>query len=56
MISPELMESMDKILRAFKFSNKPFGGIQVILSGDFFQLPPVSRERKAKRFAWQAPV
>ncbi len=56
MISPEIFSSMDKILKAFKFSNEPFGGVQVILSGDFFQLPPVSRERKAKRFAWQAPV
>ena len=51
MISPEIFSSMDKILKAFKFSNEPFGGVQVILSGDFFQLPPVSRERKAKRFA-----
>ncbi len=56
MISPEIFSAMDKILKAFKFSNEPFGGIQVILSGDFFQLPPISREKKFKRFAWQAPI
>ena len=27
-----------------------------MISGDFFQLPPVSREPKEKRFAWQSPA
>ena len=56
MVSPEIFTSMDKVLRAFKNNPEPFGGVQVIISGDFFQLPPVSREFKEKRFAWQAPV
>jgi len=55
MVSPEIFTSMDKVLRAFKNSPEPFGGVQVIISGDFFQLPPVSREFKEKRFAWQSP-
>jgi len=55
MISPEIFSSMDSILQAFKASKMPFGGVQVIISGDFFQLPPVSREPKEKRFAWQSP-
>ncbi|MEA2028088.1 MAG: AAA family ATPase, partial [Campylobacterota bacterium] len=55
MVSPEIFTSMDKILRAFKDATTPFGGVQVVISGDFFQLPPVSKEYKAKRFAWQAP-
>ena len=56
MVSPEIFSSMDRILRAFKNSPAPFGGVQVIISGDFFQLPPVSREFKEKRFAWQSPA
>ena len=56
MVSPEIFESMDKVLRAFKNSPEPFGGVQVVISGDFFQLPPVSKEFKEKRFAWQSPV
>jgi len=33
----------------------PFGGLQVILSGDFFQLPPVSRNTVGdKQFAYEA--
>ena len=56
MVSPEIFASMDKILRAFKNSPEPFGGVQVVISGDFFQLPPVSKVFKEKRFAWQSPV
>ncbi len=54
MVSPEIFSSMDRILSAFKRSHEPFGGVQVIISGDFFQLAPVSREFKEKRFAWQS--
>ena len=54
MVSPEMFSAMDTILRAFKKNNLPFGGIQTILSGDFFQLPPISRAPKDKRFAWQS--
>jgi len=56
MVSPELFSSMDMILRGFKETDAPFGGVQVVISGDFFQLPPVSKEQKEKRFAWQSPV
>ncbi|MEA1982776.1 MAG: AAA family ATPase, partial [Campylobacterota bacterium] len=56
MISPAIFTAMDIILKGFKRTDLPFGGIQVILSGDFFQLPPVSRNNPAKRFAWQAPA
>lgn len=54
------IDLVDKILRAFKRNDEPFGGIQVVLCGDFFQLPPVSRfgEPKAefiyKSEAWKA--
>ncbi len=54
MVSPEIFSSIDKILRAFKENNEPFGGVQVVLSGDFFQLPPISKGYKEKRFAWQS--
>lgn len=56
MVSPNIFSSIDKILRAFKQSDEPFAGIQVILSGDFFQLPPISRNTDGKRFAWQSPA
>lgn len=37
------LDLVDAILRAAKKKDEPFGGIQVVLCGDFFQLPPVSR-------------
>ena len=55
MVSPTIFTVMDKVLQVAKKSDKPFGGIQLILSGDFFQLPPISRSSDGKRFAWQSP-
>jgi len=54
MVSPEMFSAMDMILRGFKGTDAPFGGVQVVISGDFFQLPPVSKTPKDKRFAWQS--
>jgi len=43
MLHARTLDMADKVCRAFKRTDKPFGGLQVILSGDFFQLPPISR-------------
>lgn len=53
MVSPELFMSMDRILRAFKDEEKFFGGVQVVLAGDFFQLPPVNKRHQEIKFVWQ---
>jgi ATP-dependent DNA helicase PIF1 len=37
------LDMVDEILRHVRESEEPFGGAQVVLSGDFFQLPPVNR-------------
>ena len=42
MMSLEVFEILDKIGRTLLNKKKPFGGIQIILSGDFFQLPPIN--------------
>ena len=41
MMSCKLFELLDKIGKTIRLNKKPFGGIQIIFSGDFFQLPPV---------------
>ncbi len=37
------LDMIDKVTRVVRASEEPFGGLQIILCGDFFQLPPVSR-------------
>lgn len=42
MLTKELFEKLDYIARKIRQQdNKPFGGIQLIFCGDFFQLPPI---------------
>jgi len=49
------LDLVERIIRSFKRNNFPFGGMQVILCGDFFQLPPVSRQGEMKaRFAYHS--
>lgn len=43
MIDCVLFDKLDAIARAVRGINEPFGGIQLVLSGDFFQLPPVRK-------------
>jgi ATP-dependent DNA helicase PIF1 len=37
------LDIVDEILRLVRETEAPFGGLQVVLCGDFFQLPPVNR-------------
>lgn len=37
------LDIVDIVLRRIRETDEPFGGMQVVLCGDFFQLPPVNR-------------
>ena len=43
MLTGDTLSMVDTVCREIKQNSKPFGGIQVIFAGDFFQLPPVVR-------------
>jgi GTPase SAR1 family protein len=43
MLHASQLDMIEKVCRRFKRNDKPFGGLQVILSGDFFQLPPINK-------------
>lgn len=47
MLSATTFEMVDTICREVRRTDQPFGGLTLILVGDFFQLPPVSRSRAA---------
>jgi len=40
------LDLVDHVARKVREDERPFGGLQVILCGDFFQLPPVTRGEK----------
>lgn len=54
MIHGVRFDAIDKILRFLRNINLPFGGLQVILSGDLFQLPPVVSDRKNINFIFKS--
>lgn len=45
MIDGNFLNKLDQIAKATRKNKRPFGGIQLIVSGDFYQLPPVSKSR-----------
>lgn len=51
------LDMVDEICRLVRRKDIPFGGIQVVMSGDFFQLPPVNRnDSRAGGFVVNANV
>ncbi|MBX4201035.1 AAA family ATPase [Candidatus Parcubacteria bacterium] len=44
MLSPQTLSMVDMVCRQIKDESAPFGGMQVVLVGDFFQLPPVVKQ------------
>lgn len=65
MLHKKQLDMINKVLKHIRNSPLAFGGMQVVFAGDFFQLPPISREAEEAREkfafmseAWQeaAPV
>ena len=56
MLHKKQLDIVDLVLQAFKDSAEPFGDLQVIFCGDFFQLPPIgSREERSRdKFAFMS--
>jgi ATP-dependent exoDNAse (exonuclease V) alpha subunit len=55
MLDADRLNLVERVARAAKGSFKPFGGMQVVLCGDFFQLPPVAKEGEPPpRFAYHS--
>lgn len=56
MLSLKLFDALNAIGKAVRGNLKPFGGIQLIFSGDFYQLPPVgdNSEPDTQRFCFES--
>jgi ATP-dependent DNA helicase PIF1 len=59
MLDAERIDLIEKVIRLARASWQPFGGLQVVFCGDFFQLPPVAKASEPlpryayKSAAWQ---
>lgn len=52
MMSDELFEKLDMLGKLLRWNNaKPFGGIQILCFGDFYQLPPINT-----KFVFESPL
>ena len=56
MLSLKLFNLLNEIGKAVRGNQKPFGGIQLVFSGDFYQLPPVGDylEPDTQRFCFES--
>lgn len=57
MMSAKMLDLLDDIGKHTRRNTRPFGGIQVILTGDFFQLPPVGdfNDPSTRAFCFESP-
>jgi len=58
MLSKKIFEIIEEIARRTKHNQLPFGGMQVIFTGDFFQLPPVGTygDPDTEKFCFESPI
>ena len=57
MINSKIFEKLDMIAQKIRKDSNPFGGIQLIVSGDFLQLPPVkSNDFCFESFSWDITI
>ena len=54
MMDGEFFDTLEYIARNVRGNSKPFGGIQLVICGDFHQLPPVARHAQARKFCFEA--
>ncbi|XP_037642340.1 ATP-dependent DNA helicase PIF1 [Sebastes umbrosus] len=54
MVEAQFFDKLESVARSVRRSTAPFGGIQLIVCGDFLQLPPVSKGKEKASFCFQA--
>ncbi len=52
MLQSSRLDMVNDLAKSIRKNNKPFGGIKVIIVGDFFQLPPVNKNNQPKDFVF----
>jgi hypothetical protein len=55
MVRADLLDGVDSVLRRYRAAEEPFGGVQLLMIGDLFQLPPVVRDDEWRLLAQYYP-
>lgn len=53
MLDGKVLDMVDQVLRTVRQKPEAFGGLQIVCIGDFFQLPPVTRQGDMMRYAFE---
>jgi ATP-dependent exoDNAse (exonuclease V) alpha subunit len=56
MLNANRLDLVNNICQALRQDLRPFGGLQIVLCGDFFQLPPVSKKNEDRRFVVESLI
>jgi ATP-dependent DNA helicase PIF1 len=56
MMPYSMISVLDMVLKVVRCNSKPFGGIQLVLLGDWCQLPPINYEDDKHKYAFQNPL
>lgn len=57
MLTPELLEKINEVAKVIRRCNQPMGGLQIVFVGDFYQLPPVNKEKEREtQFVFESPL
>lgn len=56
MVDGAMFDKFCKLGQLIRKNSKPWGGIQIIVTGDFFQLPPVTKNGGMPKFAFEAEM
>ncbi len=46
MVRADILDSIDEVLRRYRATSRPFGGVQLLMIGDLHQLPPVVKQEE----------
>ena len=54
MLTADLLDKLNELAKKIRSNKQPFGGMQVMLVGDFYQLPPVHKGEESTKFAFES--